>query len=82
MFFNHLYGKSLQLNPAFEGSEWENFHKKHYIFHDLEYGKGSNTQVDSFKAIVGGGGQLAATTDRMRRGIAFGNEGGVGNTRY
>ena len=46
----------------------------HVIYHDLE-SKGSGTQVDSFKNIIGGGGQLAATTDRMRRGIPFG-EGG------
>lgn len=70
------HGKSLQLNPAFEGPAWENFYKDHYIYHDLEYGKDRGTQAESFKAIVGGGGQLAATTDRMRRGIAFGKHGG------
>jgi hypothetical protein len=69
------HGKSLQLNPAFTGKAWENFLDEAVIYHDLEFGKGYGTQVDSFKNIIGGGGQLASTTDRMRRGIPLG-EGG------
>ena len=69
------HGKALQLNPAMTGRKWEKFFDDHVIYHDLEFGKGYGTQVDSFKNIIGGGGQLAATTDRMRRGIPFG-EGG------
>ena len=69
------HGKSLQLNPAFTGKAWENFLDEAVIYHDLEFGKGYGTQVDSFKNIISGGGQLASTTDRMRRGIALG-EGG------
>ena len=72
------HGKALQLNPVFQGKEWEKFHDDHRIYHDLEYGKGHGTQVGSFKAIVGGGGQLASTTDRMRRGIPFGEGGSEG----
>lgn len=69
------HGKSLQLNPAFTGKAWETFLDEAVIYHDLEYGKGYGTQVDSFKNIIGGGGQLASTTDRFRRGIPLG-EGG------
>jgi len=69
------HGKALQLNPAFVGKEWEEFTDETFVYHDLEYGKGRGTQVESFKNIIGGGGQLASTTDRVRRGIPFG-EGG------
>ena len=69
------HGKSLQLNPAFTGKAWEKFLDEAVIYHDLEFGKGYGTQVDSFKNIIGGGGQLASTTDRFRRGIPLG-EGG------
>jgi len=67
------HGKAVQYNPAMEGKKWEKFFDETVIYQDLEFG--GKDQHDSFMNIVNGGGQLASTSDRMRRGIAFGDGG-------
>lgn len=72
------HGKALQLNPTFTGNDWEEFIDETFIYHDLEFGSSSSDQAQRFMNIVNGGGQLAATHDRQRRGIPFGIGGSEG----
>ena len=67
------HGKAMQYNPTMEGKKWEKFFDETVIYQDLEFG--GKDQHESFMQIVNGGGQLASTSDRMRRGIAFGGGG-------
>lgn len=67
------HGKALQLNPAFTGSDWEEFFEETAIYHDLSFG--SSSPANAFKNIVQGGGQLASTAERMRRGVPIGSGG-------
>lgn len=51
-----------------EGDEWKQFHKEHYLYHDLLFG-GDGSSSEKFKVIIGGGGQLVSLTERLNRGL-------------
>lgn len=64
------HGRNHTFFPQMDGGinkEWQGVYDNHLIYHDLEFGSGD--QVLAFKSIVGGGGQLISTTERLKRGL-------------
>ena len=58
-FFPHM--------DANASDQWADVYDKHYIWHDLEFGGGDQEQA--IEAIIGGGGQMVSTTERLKRGL-------------
>ena len=61
------YGRHLQNRPDLYGPDWEDFKSNHVLYHDLTYGGGEF--VDKVRNIMRGGGHMAPTTDKLRRGL-------------
>jgi SPP1 gp7 family putative phage head morphogenesis protein len=60
-------GRRVTYRPEMTGKVWDDTFKEHYIYHDLEYGGGN--ELEAFKNIVDGGGQLISTSEKLRRGL-------------
>lgn len=59
-------GRITTYRPDTFGDEWNKFYDEHVIFHNVYRGF-----VKSIKNIVEGGGHMAPTTDKFRRGIVM-----------
>lgn len=51
--------------PDLAGTEWEQFQESYRLHHSITNG----TMLDNLKLILNSGGQMAPTTDKLRRGI-------------
>ncbi len=54
--------------PDLEGKEWEDFQKDYIITHQITKGD----IVSNIDLILNGGGQMAPSTDKLRRGFSWG----------
>ena len=61
-------GRHLQQRPDLYGKEWDRFSSSHRLYHDLEYGGGDMNE--KLTEILDGGGVIAPTTDKVRRGLS------------
>ena len=61
-------GRHLQQRPDLYGKKWDRFASSHRLYHNLEYGGGNMN--DKLEAILDGGGVMAPTTDKVRRGLS------------
>ena len=62
-------GRLLTTRPDLEGKEWDTFTKEYRLYHGHTSG---GSMADVVDKILGGGGQMAPTTDKLRRGIPLG----------
>jgi len=62
------YGRVVRYRPDLVGPEWEDFQQKYVISHSLHTG----ATFDAIKNIIDGGGQMAPTMDKLRRGVPIG----------
>ena len=60
-------GRHLQMRPDLYGKEWDEFSEAYRIYHDFEYGGGD--MRTAIRGILDGGGVMAPTTDKVRRGL-------------
>ena len=63
------YGRHLQYRPDLNGPDWEDFKTDHVLWHDITYMAPDREMNQRIKNIMGGGGHLAPTTDKLRRGL-------------
>lgn len=61
-------GRVNTFRPDLEGPLWESFQKEYRLFHNITNGD----MVSSIDQILSGGGQMAPTVDKLRRGIPMG----------
>ena len=59
------HGRIIHTRPDLNGPEWQQFQKDYVLYHNLY----SGVNVESIKNIVEGGGHMAPTMDKLRRGI-------------
>ena len=59
------HGRIIHTRPDLNGPEWQQFQKDYILHHNL-YG---GVNVGAIRNIVEGGGQMAPTMDKLRRGI-------------
>jgi SPP1 gp7 family putative phage head morphogenesis protein len=59
------HGRIVQYRPDLQGPEWEKFKNEYVLYHNLY----SGTNLTAIKNIVEGGGHMAPTMDKLRRGI-------------
>lgn len=62
------HGRVVRYRPDLVGPEWEDFQQKYVISHSLHTG----ATFDAIKNIIEGGGQMAPTMDKLRRGVPIG----------
>lgn len=63
------HGRNVQFRPDLEGDpEWDRFQRDYRLHHQLTQGD----IATSLARIINGGGQMAPTTDKLRRGIPMG----------
>lgn len=65
------HGRTLQYRPDFDDDEFNDFAKSHVLFHNPTGtgGEADAGMAERIKRIIGGGGQMASISDRVRRGI-------------
>jgi hypothetical protein len=63
------YGRHLQERPDLHGPEWEQFKKDYVLVHDFTYMDDKAKFVQKATNIFDGGGHMAPTVDKLRRGI-------------
>jgi hypothetical protein len=62
------HGRRSQLDPILQGEKgWQTFSEDHVLHHHLY-----NGLLKDLPRILAGGGQMAPSTDKMRRGVPFG----------
>ena len=59
------HGRIIHTRPDLNGPEWQQFQKDYVLYHNLY----SGVNVEAIKNIVEGGGHMAPTMDKLRRGI-------------
>ena len=59
------HGRIIHTRPDLNGPAWQQFQKDYVLYHNL-YG---GVNVEAIKNIVEGGGHMAPTMDKLRRGI-------------
>ena len=60
-------GRHVQQRPDLYGKEWDKFAENHRLYHDFTYGGGD--MRGALENILEGGGAMAPTTDKVRRGL-------------
>ncbi len=60
-------GRTFFDRPDFFGSEWDEFAEEYVLRHDFTYGGGDVVNV--VRNILNGGGVMATTLDKLRRGV-------------
>ena len=60
-------GRHVQQRPDLYGKEWDKFAENHRLYHDFTYGGGY--MKEALENILEGGGAMAPTTDKVRRGL-------------
>lgn len=60
-------GRTFFDRPDFFGSEWDEFAEEYVLRHDFTYGGGD--VVDVVRNILNGGGVMATTLEKLRRGV-------------
>ena len=63
------YGRHLQDRPDLYGKEWEQFKKDYVLVHDFTYMDSESKFVQKATNIYKGGGHMAPTVDKLRRGV-------------
>ena len=63
-------GRRLFDRPDLSGDDWDEFAEEYVLRHELTAGGGDI--IENFKNILNGGGVLAPTTEKARRGIPIG----------
>lgn len=63
------HGRLQTFRPDLDGKEWERFQKDHVLFHGLTQ---QSDVVQALQNVLENGGQMAPTTDKLRRGIPVG----------
>lgn len=78
------HGRNVQFRPDLEGDpDWTRFQRDYRLHHTITQGD----LADSLERIINGGGQMAPTTDKLRRGIPIGgmsaqDDLGTGGANY
>lgn len=62
------HGRIVRYRPELYGPDWEQFQNDYVLTHSLHSGADFNT----IKNIIEGGGQMAPTMDKLRRGVPLG----------
>lgn len=65
-----MQGRRMTYRPDIRGKELEGFQKDYRVFHQVTGEKGLEERLN---LILNGGGMMAPTTDRLRRGIRIGD---------
>lgn len=59
------HGRNFTYRPDWHGPEWEDFTENYVLMHELH----SGASFETLKNIIEGGGQMAPTMDKLRRGV-------------